>query len=83
MFYNNISFRHNIWKEKSKTTKFHMTYGNNNGWVTVCEGSKVNYADVTEWFLKLNNDYEISTAFVGFDPWNSNYWITEMKSVRF
>lgn len=48
-----------------------MIYGNNNGWVTVCEGSKVNYTDVTEWFLKLKNDFEISTVFIGYDPWNS------------
>ena len=51
--------------------------------MTVCEGAKVNYTDVTEWFLKLNNDYEISTTFIGYDPWNSNYWIDEMKSVGF
>lgn len=53
------------------------------GLVTVCEGAKVNYTDVTEWFLKLNSEYEISTAFIGYDPWNSNYWIDEMKAQGF
>lgn len=53
------------------------------GFVTVCEGAKVDYSKVTEWFLKLNSEYEIATAFIGYDPWNSSYWINEMKSAGF
>lgn len=50
------------------------------GLVTICEGSKVDYSKVTEWFIRMKNDYEISTMWIGYDPWNSNYWINEMKN---
>ena len=53
------------------------------GLVTVCEGAKVDYSQVTEWFLRMKNDYEISTLFVGYDPWNSQYWIEEMQGYGF
>ena len=80
---NNTLFHRHTWSIRLKMTRYLMTFGSNNGYVTVCEGSKVNYTDVSEWFLKLNNEYQISTAFIGYDPWNSNYWIDEMKSLGF
>ena len=53
------------------------------GLVTICEGAKVNYSDVTQWFIKMYNEYDISTLWVGYDPWNSNYWVEEMKEYGF
>ena len=53
------------------------------GLVTICEGAKVNYSDVTQWFVKMYNEYDISTLWVGYDPWNSNYWVEEMKEYGF
>lgn len=53
------------------------------GLVTVCEGAKVDYSKVTEWFLRMKNDYEIAPLWIGYDPWNSNYWIEEMKAYGF
>ena len=70
-------------EHKIKDDKIPYDIWEQKGWVTICEGAKVNYTDVSEWFLKLNNDYEISTIFIGYDPWNSNYWIDEMKSFGF
>lgn len=70
-------------ERKIKEDKIPYDIWEQQGYVTICDGAKVNYTDVTEWFLKLNNEYQISTAFIGFDPWNSNYWISEMKRTRF
>lgn len=53
------------------------------GLVTVCEGAKVNYSDVTQWFLRMNEEYQISTLWVGYDPWNTQYWVEEMKEYGF
>ena len=53
------------------------------GLVTVCEGAKVNYSDVTNWFLKMHYENDISALWVGYDPWNSQYWIEEMKEAGF
>ena len=53
------------------------------GLVTVCEGAKVDYSKVTEWFLKMKDEYEIVPILVGYDPWNSNYWVDEMITNKF
>lgn len=53
------------------------------GLVTVCEGAKVNYSDVTQWFLRMNDEYKISTLWIGYDPWNTQYWVEEMKEYGF
>lgn len=53
------------------------------GLVTICEGAKVNYSDVTQWFLRMNDEYKISTLWVGYDPWNTQYWVEEMKEYGF
>lgn len=53
------------------------------GLLTVCEGAKVDYSKVTEWFLKMKDEYEIVPIYVGYDPWNSNYWVDEMKTYNF
>lgn len=53
------------------------------GLVTICNGAKVNYSDVTEWFLRMNDEYKISTLWIGYDPWNTQYWVEEMKANGF
>lgn len=53
------------------------------GLLTVCSGAKINYTNVTEWFLKMHNEYDISALWVGYDPWGSQYWITEMEEAGF
>ena len=53
------------------------------GLLTLCPGNKVNYSDVTAWFMKLYQEYGIIPFWIGYDPWNSQYWIEEMKSMGF
>lgn len=53
------------------------------GLVTICEGAKVDYSKVTEWFMKMRTEYQIAPLWIGYDPWNSNYWIDEMKDYGF
>lgn len=53
------------------------------GLLTLSQGNKVNYSDVTDWFLRMLNDYHIHPLYIGYDPWNSSYWIEEMKSRGF
>ena len=53
------------------------------GLLTACEGYKVNYSDVTAWFLKLFNEYDIRPLWIYYDPWNSSYWVQEMKDYGF
>ena len=60
---------YDIWKER--------------GLVTVCEGAKVNYTEITNWFLSMNYKYDISAVWIGYDPWSSTYWVEEMKEAGF
>ena len=53
------------------------------GLVKLSEGNKVNYADVTNWFVDMIREYEIRPLWVGYDPWNSTYWTEEMKNLGF
>lgn len=53
------------------------------GLVTLCEGSKVDYSKVTEWFVRMKQEYEIAPLWVGYDPWNTNYWVDEMEAAGF
>ena len=50
------------------------------GLVTLCEGAKVNYSVVSDWFNRMINDYDIRALYIGYDPWNSQYWVEEMKN---
>lgn len=53
------------------------------GLLTLCEGNKVNYHDVTAWFLRMVQEYGIHPVWIGYDPWNSKYWVDEMESHGF
>ena len=51
--------------------------------VTVCEGAKIDYTEITNWFLKMNYEYDISALWIGYDPWSSTYWVEEMEEAGF
>ena len=53
------------------------------GLLTLCEGNKVSYSDVTAWFLRMVRDYDIRPYWVYYDPWNSKYWVDEMSQQGF
>ena len=53
------------------------------GLMTLSEGNKVNFSDVTQWFLDMYEKYDIRPVWVGYDPWNSAYWVSEMKGYGF
>lgn len=53
------------------------------GLLTVCDGAKVKFHDVTEWFYKMHTEYDISPLWIGYDPWSAPYWIDEMVGVGF
>ena len=53
------------------------------GYITLSEGSQNDFSKVTEWFQKMVWDYGIRPLWVGYDPWNSKYWIDEMDEAGF
>ena len=53
------------------------------GWLTVCKGAQVNYSDVTAWFVKMVEEYDIRPLWVSYDRALSGYWVPEMESFGF
>ena len=51
------------------------------GYCRTCPGNKINPHYVTEWFLEIQNTYDIYLMNVGYDAWSSVYWVEEMKNV--
>ncbi len=53
------------------------------GLITLTDGNQNDFSLVTKWFIKMIQQYEIRPLWVGFDPWNSQYWIKEMEDQGF
>jgi len=49
------------------------------GLLRVSEGNKINYKDVVAWFLEVQNDLDIYVYKIGYDSWNSQYIVDELK----
>ena len=68
-----------IIESRENEDKIPYTKWKERGLLTACEGTKVNFSDVTAWFDKMGNMYSITPIWIGYDPWNSKYWIDEMN----
>ena len=53
------------------------------GLITVTEGSQNDFSLVSKWFLDMVRDHQVRPLWVGYDPWNSQYWIKEMEEMGF
>jgi phage terminase large subunit-like protein len=70
-------------EQRKKEDKIPYDTWRDRGFLTVSEGFKVNYSDVTAWFMHMFHTYNIRPLWIGFDPWSSNYWVDEMKQYGF
>jgi len=53
------------------------------GYLRTSEGAKVNYSDVTNWFIEEVEKNGNRPLWVGYDSWNAQYWKDEMKEYGF
>lgn len=70
-------------EQKEREDKVPYTLWKEKGYVDFCLGNKINYTDVTNWFIELREKYGIYTLWVGYDKWNAQYWQEEMKQNSF
>ena len=54
-----------------------------NGYITLTNGNQNDFHLVTEWFIQMVREYNIRPLWVGYDPWNSQYWVKEMEEAGF
>ena len=60
--------RYDIWIEK--------------GWVRTCPGNKINPDVVWEWFVEIQEEYDIYLNIVGYDSWSAEMWANKMKQKK-
>lgn len=72
-----------ILKEKVEKDKVPYDIWAKRGLVTICNGARVDYSAVTKWFADLVENFDIRPLWIGYDPWNSQYWIEEMQNYGF
>lgn len=53
------------------------------GLLTVCDGNRVNYSDVTAWFCQMRDEWKIDAVKVGYDRALAGYWVDEMTANGF
>ena len=53
------------------------------GWLRLSGESKIDYHDVTNWFLEQVREYDLRPLWVGYDSWNAEYWKNEMEGLGF
>ena len=50
------------------------------GYMRTCEGNQISYKDVTQWFVEIQEKYDIYLYKIGYDSWSAKYWVEEMES---
>ena len=51
----------------------------NLGLLRTTPGNRVDKSYVTQWFLEIQNEYDIYIYGGGYDSWSAEYWVKEMK----
>ena len=49
------------------------------GWLRLSGDSKIDYHDVTKWFLEEVQENDLRPLWVGYDSWGAQYWKIEME----
>lgn len=66
-------------EQRTKEDKIPYDIWYTQGFLRVSEGNKINYKDVTNWFLEVQNELDIYIYKIGYDSWNSQYIVDELK----
>lgn len=66
-------------EERTKEDKVPYDIWVQRGLITPSRGNRVDYRDVTDWFLMMRDKYGIYSYWVGYDSWNSPAWVEDME----
>jgi len=67
-------------EDRSKEDKVPYDKWAKRGFITLCPGNKVDYRYVTDWYIKMRDEYGIIAYWNGYDSWNSPAWIEDMEN---
>ena len=69
--------------QRVKEDKIPYDRWHDRGLLTLCPGNKVDYSMVTDWYLRMYREHRLHLIWNGYDPWNSTYWVQEMRDAGF
>ena len=49
----------------------------------LCKGNTIDYGDITDWFVEMLNDYQITPLWIYYDNYSARYWVEEMEGRGF
>lgn len=50
------------------------------GLLRLCEGNSVHQKDVKNWFVEIQEKFDIYIPWTGYDAWSAKYWVEDMTS---
>jgi len=50
------------------------------GLLRTCEGNRISYHDIVEWFIEVQNEHDIYLPYAGYDNWSAIYMVEEMQA---
>lgn len=53
------------------------------GWIKICKGARVDYNDVTGWFVDMVKLHDIRPLWICYDAALSGYWVPQMEETGF
>lgn len=53
------------------------------GYLRLCSGNTIVYSDITDWFLEMLNEYDITPLWIYYDNYSARYWVDEMEGYGF
>jgi phage terminase large subunit-like protein len=70
-------------EQREREDKVPYALWRDKGYVKFTEGNKVNYSEVTNWFVEMRDKYGLYPLWIGYDSWGSTYWKKEMENNGF
>lgn len=49
------------------------------GYLRTSQGNRINYHDIVQWFLEVQNEDDLYLFKVGYDSWSATYFVEDMK----
>jgi phage terminase large subunit-like protein len=53
------------------------------GWMRLSGESKIDYHDITQWFIEEVQNNDLRPLWIGYDSWNAEFWKIEMQEYGF
>lgn len=53
------------------------------GYLRLCSGNTIDYSDITDWFLEMLNEYDVTPLWIYYDNYSARYWVDEMEAYGF